>query len=107
MGKLVRDKIPDMIRARGEKPILEDVNKVWFERCLRMKLIEEAQELMVAEDHPDIIDEMADCLEVLQEICIQNGMAWSHVEDRRKAKREERGGFEGCQYLIRTMPSDV
>lgn len=94
MGKLVRDKIPEMIEARGDQPVLEILDKGWLKRCLTMKLIEEASELVQAENTFDVMEELADCLEVLKEICIQHGMSWDRVEQRRVCKRQENGGWE-------------
>lgn len=90
MGKLVRDRIPEIIRNAGKKPIIDVLTEAEYLVELDKKLNEE-----VAEYHADkSIEEMADVLEVLLAICEARGHSTEELMAIRLAKREKRGGFE-------------
>ena len=61
MGKLVRDKIPQIIEASGKKPIIRVLNDVEYLFELDRKLLEEIEEFKASRS----IEELADILEVL------------------------------------------
>lgn len=69
MGKLVRDKIPQIIREAGKVPITRLLDNEEYLKELDIKLNEEVQEYQ--EDKS--IEEMADILEVLFAICEARG----------------------------------
>lgn len=48
-GKLVRDRIPDIIRANGEEPITYQADPAEYRRRLRDKLLEEVDEFLTAD----------------------------------------------------------
>ncbi len=89
-GKLVRDKIPEIILADGKKPITRILDKGEYLEELDKKLNEEIVEYQ--EDKS--IEEMADVLEVLFAICEARGHSVEELMEVRAAKREKRGGFE-------------
>jgi predicted house-cleaning noncanonical NTP pyrophosphatase (MazG superfamily) len=64
VGKLVRDKIPNLILAAGEQPSTSVLDDDSYAAALLDKLIEEAQELREA-DPKDRLEEAADVYEVL------------------------------------------
>ena len=89
-GKLVRDKIPQIIKAAGKTPITRILDHSEYLEELDKKLNEE-----IAEYHEDkSIEEMADVLEVLFAICEARGYSVEELMEVREAKRESRGGFE-------------
>jgi predicted house-cleaning noncanonical NTP pyrophosphatase (MazG superfamily) len=91
--KLVRDKIPEIIRADGYDPkfhIADDKEYVGF---LLLKLIEEAKELNMAVGPKDQKEELADVFEVLGVIVNTLGFSSDEIEESRLKKLEERGGF--------------
>ena len=94
-GKLVRDKIIDIIKANGETPIYHILTDEEYLDELHTKLIEEAHELIEADD----IGEFADVLEVIYAIVKHKKIDMQEVEDIRVKKRKERGGFEDKIYL--------
>lgn len=89
-GKLVRDKIPQIIIADGKKPITRILTDEEYLIELDKKLNEEIAEYQ--EDKS--IEEMADVLEVLFAICEARGHSVEELMEVRSAKREKRGGFE-------------
>lgn len=88
-GKLVRDKIPDIIRKDGQDPIVRVASLSEMPDLLRRKLTEELAELAAAAP-ADVIDEAADVMEVLAAL---HGISFGEVLRRIHLKRIERGGF--------------
>ncbi|MBR1710533.1 MAG: nucleoside triphosphate pyrophosphohydrolase [Clostridia bacterium] len=94
--KLVRDKIPDVIRASGKEPVSDLLSKEEMLPTLGRKLQEEVTEYLESRD----IEEIADVLEVLHGIAYHMGISWDDVEATRLQKRNERGGFENGIRLL-------
>lgn len=94
-GKLVRDKIIDIITANGETPIYHTLSEEEYLAELHKKLFEEANEF-VEEDN---LEELADLLEVVYAIAKHKNINMQQVEDVRLKKREKRGGFDKKIYL--------
>lgn len=94
-SKLVRDKIPDKIKDSGRMPVTRILSDEEFLVALEAKLKEE-----VAEYQDDkSLEEMADVLEVLQAICVTRGYSLEQLEEKRREKAEERGGFKNKIFL--------
>ena len=91
MGKLVRDKIPQIIAADGKKPITRILSQEEYLQELDKKLNEEIAEYQADKS----IEEMADVLEVLFAICEARGHSVEQLMEVRNEKRKARGGFEG------------
>jgi predicted house-cleaning noncanonical NTP pyrophosphatase (MazG superfamily) len=65
VGKLVRDKIPDIIRTSGRTPHVTMLAASAYRTALYDKLREEVDELIAARTTDAIIEEAADLVEVL------------------------------------------
>jgi predicted house-cleaning noncanonical NTP pyrophosphatase (MazG superfamily) len=89
-GKLVRDRIPQIIRSMGEEPIVYVADAEEYGSRLREKLSEEVAEFLGSDDDPE---ELADILEVLYALAEQAGTDRQQLEKLRAAKAAERGGF--------------
>lgn len=90
MGKLVRDKIPEIIVADGKTPITRILDEEEYLCELDKKLNEE-----VAEYQGDkSLEEMADVLEVLFVICEGRGYSIDDLMAVKKKKQDERGSFK-------------
>lgn len=89
-NKLVRDKIPEIIRKKGEIPVMHIADDGEYQRKLKEKLKEEVDEYIKnPEEH-----ELADILEVIYAICDSKKIDRKTLELVRKKKAEERGGFK-------------
>lgn len=87
-NKLIRDKIPDIISAKGETAVTHIATDDEYRAQLDQKLREEVEEFLVAHDP----EELADVLEVLlAQAELVGGMA--AVETKRQQKADERGAF--------------
>lgn len=93
MGKLVRDRIPEIIEANGERAIVRTLPTAEYNQALRDKLLEECQEARSAPSD-ELADELADVLEVVQALAASADLTWDEVLQLQDAKRNQRGGFE-------------
>jgi predicted house-cleaning noncanonical NTP pyrophosphatase (MazG superfamily) len=95
-NKLVRDKIPEIIRQQGEIPncrILDQKEYLYF---LEQKLDEE-----VGEYHRDQnVEELADILEVVFSLADGIGSSREELMDVYQRKHDDRGGFHDRIFLI-------
>lgn len=94
MEKLVRDKIPDIIKANGQVPVVRTAyTDEEYAAYLKKKLLEEIEEFYCARDNLHRVEEMADLLEVINAIMGFYGLAAEEVELLRQKKFAQRGGF--------------
>ncbi|MFF9479560.1 nucleoside triphosphate pyrophosphohydrolase [Streptomyces sp. NPDC014733] len=91
-GKLVRDRIPQIIRDEGAEPLVRTAGPEEYRSRLREKLGEEVAEFLAA-DEADAVEELADVLEVVRALAADLGVAPGQLEKIREAKARERGGF--------------
>jgi predicted house-cleaning noncanonical NTP pyrophosphatase (MazG superfamily) len=97
--KLVRDGIPDIIRANGDTPhyhIIEDDDE--YLAALFAKDVEEGIELAADPN----LGELADKLEVIYAIGRAKGFTPAQIEEARAKKAAERGVFEKRIFLETT-----
>lgn len=94
MGKLVRDKIPQIIIADGRTPIVRTLSDEEYLSELDRKLNEEVAEYQADKS----LEEIADVLEVLLAICEARGHSVDELMEVRDKKREKRGGFRDKVY---------
>lgn len=98
-GKLVRDKIPDLIRASGRVPDVRVLDDAAYRSALHAKLLEEAAELRGAMTNDEVVAELADVLEVLAAMAALHGPSFEGLVDAADYKRSERGGFARRLWL--------
>jgi len=99
-NKLVRDKILDIIESKGQIAKYMQLEEREYHQELKRKLQEEVNEYMAAEDSENAFEELADILEVIHALASVNGQTMSFLNEKRKRKRAERGGFENRIMLI-------
>jgi len=98
MGKLVRDRIPEIIRAQGGDPQVRVLAEDELLPALTAKLIEEAREAHDADaDH--LLEELADIREVLLAILAHRGWSEDDLEKAGLIKARDRGGFAEGYWL--------
>jgi predicted house-cleaning noncanonical NTP pyrophosphatase (MazG superfamily) len=94
--KLVRDKIPDIIRADGAEPVIHVATDEEYWAELKKKLHEEADEFTSSEN----TGEIADILEVLEAMLEHRGMTWDAMWEIKRLKAESRGTFTKRIILV-------
>lgn len=101
-GKLVRNKIPAIIRKDGGNPKFKILTPEEYRKELVRKINEESSELTAAlksGDKTRIIEESADLFQALFDMFSAYGIPASEVGVKQIEKREERGGFDGGVFL--------
>ena len=94
-NKLVRDKIPEIIRQSNKIPVTHILSDEAYLSALDRKLDEEC-----AEYHSDRnLEELADILEVLYAIAETKGCSVESLEVLRREKAVKRGGFKERIFL--------
>lgn len=104
MGKLVRDRIPEIIRQTGQACHSRILSTPEYESALRDKLLEEAQE--VIEEGADLVTELADLCEVMDAIAQHYQLDWDTIRAVQAQRRQERGGFRDRRWLDPGAASD-
>jgi predicted house-cleaning noncanonical NTP pyrophosphatase (MazG superfamily) len=104
-NKLVRDRIPDIIRQARKQCAVHPMTEVEFSQALREKLVEEAQEVAAASPE-DLVSELADLQEVIDAVLELHGIEPETVNIKQKRKHAERGGFEQRLRLLWTESLD-
>lgn len=87
--KLVRDRVPKVIKQRGGVPVTHVASADEYLGKLKKKLKEETDEFL--KDCGE--EELADILEVIYAFCDYLQIEREELEFTRKRKVEERGGF--------------
>jgi predicted house-cleaning noncanonical NTP pyrophosphatase (MazG superfamily) len=97
-GKLVRDRIPEIITANGDVANVRVLDAAEVLPALIAKLHEEADELGSAEPG-ERLDELADVYEVVAALTTALGFTESQVAEAATIKRTARGGFTRRLWL--------
>ncbi|WP_257299430.1 nucleoside triphosphate pyrophosphohydrolase [Haloarchaeobius sp. FL176] len=95
--KLVRDRIPEVVRENDETPVTHTVDGEAYRERLREKLVEEATEFR---DDPTV-EELGDVLDVVAAIREAEPVDEGDLQRKRRAKAAQRGGFEDGVVLDR------
>ena len=88
--KLVRDKIPDLIRSSGGTPSIRVVKNQELDYFIRLKVQEEANELFESGDNEEIVD----LLEIIDALLTHRSFSREKIDEMKEAKAEKRGKFE-------------
>ena len=93
--KLVRDRIPEIIRSSGKTCTIRVLEDAAYVAALDAKLQEELNEYLA----DGSAEELADLLEVLMAAAEARGYTFREVEALRREKAEKRGGFRERIFL--------
>jgi len=98
-NKLVRDKIPEIIKNNNGIPKTKILNDIEYKKELEIKLTEEINEVLNSADGEKRLEELADVLEVVKSLAELEKNTLDDIIDLANKKREKRGGFELKIYL--------
>lgn len=104
-GKLVRDRIPEIIEADGRTAEVRVLDESEFIPALTAKLAEEAEELRKA-DPDDRLGELADIFEVLTALAATLGLSEEQIREAAGHKRAKRGGFSRRLWLAKVTSAE-
>lgn len=99
-NKLVRDLIPDIIKAQGKSLKTEVLDTEMYHKELRKKLEEEQSEYMNSSSDVEAVEELADMLEVIYALAAVHGADEAKLNAIRTKKAEARGGFKERIFLV-------
>ena len=94
--KLVRDKIPIIIKQQGDSPKTVTLDDKRYFNALNRKLREELDEYFEYFN----IEELADIVEVIHALVKYKGLTLNEFEKIRLKKYDERGSFDARVSLI-------
>ena len=100
-NKLIRDKIPEIIKKSGWTPFIKTLDKKRFPKEIKKKILEEGKELMKAKNKKDIIDEIVDIQELLDILVFEIKTTKTEIKKQQKIKNKKRGGFKKRLFLIK------
>ena len=100
-NKLVRDRIPEIIRNNGQICNTRILSDVEYISALDEKLQEEINEYQESRS----IEELADIFEVLCALAAYSGFSKEELITAQEQKRADRGGFEDRVFLLDVVDS--
>ncbi len=98
-NKMWRDLAVEQLEAQGSVVHWKRLDDAKYDEQLRLKLVEEAKEVIAAKSRQELSVELADLLEMIEAVCAAHGISMEEIENLRVKKRAERGGFEGRKYV--------
>jgi predicted house-cleaning noncanonical NTP pyrophosphatase (MazG superfamily) len=98
--KLWRDKMIDIVEQRdGSKIHWRTLNDQEFDKEIRIKLFEEAEEVMVAHSRNELVNELADLYEAIDSLIAVNNISKEEIITEQTKRRNERGGFAERRFV--------
>ena len=101
-GKLVRDRIPEIIESSGKRAVIHRLTTEAYLTALDAKLDEELAEYQADKS----MEELADLLEVMMAVAAARGHDFSEIEAIRREKADKRGGFRERIWLESVETND-
>jgi len=92
----VRDRIPEIIRSRGAQPTVRIASEDELDLLMRIKIVEEAEELLSSGETEEIVD----LLEVIDALIQLRALSSTKLDQLRAEKNQARGGFERGYVLL-------
>lgn len=89
-GKLVRDRIPEIIEADGIVCVWESLSDEDYLIMLEKALRDGAEEFQLNKS----LEKLADLMEMIHAVVKARGWTWEELERRRADKSAKQGGFE-------------
>ncbi|MGE6539649.1 nucleoside triphosphate pyrophosphohydrolase [Bacillus luti] len=99
-NKLIRNKIPQIIKTNGKTPTTRILPKDEYIKEICKKTEEELTEYIEAKTKNDKLEELSDLLELINALAEYEGTTLEEINDIRKKKAKERGGFSDRIFLI-------
>lgn len=101
-NKLVRDNIPNIIKDKGEEPIIRILSDEEYKLELEKKLYEEYKEV-IEETDQDRIEELADLLEVIKALGELEHKSLEDIIEVANIKSIKRGTFKEKIFLEKVI----
>ena len=105
-NKLVRDKIPEIIKNNNETPITRILDNKEYKQELEKKLLEEYHEVLGTLTSEERIEELADMLEIINALAKLENKTLEDVIKVSKIKKDKRGAFKEKIFLEKVIEPD-
>ena len=93
-NKLVRDKIVEIMESKGSKLYAYNLNDQDFLKQLKLKLYEETSEVSRAQTEAEILEELADVLEIVHTLAKAYNLTEQDLKSAQEKKLDEKGGYQ-------------
>ena len=104
-NKLVRDKIPNIIKEKGEIPVVRILDEDEYKKELEKKLYEEYKEV-IESTNDERVEELADMLEVIRALANLENKNLNDIIKVADKKLEKRGAFEEKIFLEKVIEKE-
>lgn len=101
-NKLVRDNIPNIIENNNEVAITKILTDEEFKVELLKKLKEECKEVNDSKTSNELLEELADVLEILRTLSMLENKTLEDIINIADEKKQKRGGFDKKIFLEKT-----
>jgi predicted house-cleaning noncanonical NTP pyrophosphatase (MazG superfamily) len=98
-NKMWRDKGIELMENMGSRITWRYLNDIEYDQQLRIKLLEEAEEVQSAISRDEIIAELADVLEVIDALSTLHNIKPDEISFIQTKKSNERGGFFAKKFI--------
>ena len=99
-NKLIRDNVPDMIRAKREGCEVRQITDIQeFQQELFKKIMEEASSISMVRDKKEFLEEYSDLMVVLETLIQQLEISREEVIAARKENLVTKGAYKHGYYL--------
>lgn len=100
-NKLWRDKLSKIMKEEGSVVHVEQLDEDQYEEALRAKIVEESIEMLESTDQDDVMEGMADILEVMDALCIVYGIKMDEILQIKEEKQADLGGYNKSELVTR------
>lgn len=101
-NKLIRDRIPEIVKANGWIAVTKKLDKKQYIIELKRKILEEAKELNEGNGTKNLIEELADIQEIIDAVLTEKKIKFTEFRKIQATKRKKRGGFKKQLFLLKT-----
>lgn len=98
-NKLVRDKIIKIMESKGSKLYAYKLSNQDFLKQLKLKLLEEAAEVNRAQTEQEVLEELADVLEIVYTLATAHNLTEQDMQNAREKKLNEKGGYQEQMFV--------
>lgn len=102
-NKLVRDKIPEIIKSNNAEPFIRILTDEEYKQELERKLLEEYNEVLQTKTKEERIEELSDMIEIIKALAALEQSTLYEVIEVSNQKALKRGGFDKKIYLEKVI----
>lgn len=98
VDKLIRDKLPEIMRASGIEVLERAMDKNEYIKSVKDKLLEETNEVIRANSKDELIEELGDLYEMLMVLASEYKIDVMQIKNSIEQKQQEKGAFNKRIY---------